>query len=205
MHAAPRRPSRESIPTVAEQLDEKKRIRAEQQRHRQNPSTGYVSSVNQTATSSRTSSFDDLNSASQTLGNRSSNNTSTTAAISHAISRSLSHPGSNLTNSGSRTDPDKRVHPVSYTKSPRRLSLKNPPWIKRRAVMNLNPDTDLGSDDGNADHLPANVAPLPLGGTVAAAGQTTTPGDVIAAVPGARLPNARERENPPPEYTSTTS
>ncbi|KAL5518401.1 hypothetical protein ACEPAH_83 [Sanghuangporus vaninii] len=207
-HSTPRRTSRESIPTVAEQLDEKKRIRAEQQqqqqqqqqqRQRRNPSTGFASVVTRTATSSRSNSLDDFNSGSQTLSN---NNSSTAVAISHAISRSLSHSGTGSPNgntSPSLADPDKSA---SHTKHPRRLSLKNPPWIKRRTVMNLDPDADLGSDDGD---LPANVAPLPLGGTVAAAGQTTTPCDVIAAVPGARLPNARERENPPPEYMSASS
>ncbi|KAL5534967.1 hypothetical protein ACEPAF_3058 [Sanghuangporus sanghuang] len=195
-HSTPRRTSRESIPTVAEQLDEKKRIRAElQQQQRRNTSTGFTGVVTRTATSSRSNSLDDLNS-------RSNNNSSTAIAISHAISRSLSHSGTgspNVNTSPSLADPDKST---SHTKHPRRLSLKNPPWIKRRAVMNLNPDADLESDDGD---LPTNVAPLPLGGTVAAAGQTTTPRDVIAAVPGARSPNARERENPPPEYMSASS
>ncbi|KAL5534812.1 hypothetical protein ACEPAG_1276 [Sanghuangporus baumii] len=203
-HSAPRRTSRESIPTVAEQLDEKKRIRAEQQQQQQqrrrNLSTGYAVNVTRAATSSRSNSIDDLNSGSQTLTN---NNSSTAVAISHTISRSLSHSGAgspNVNNSPSPVDPDESA---SHTKHSRRLSLKNPPWIKRRAVMNLNPDADLGSDDGDLPML--NVAPLPLGRTVAAAGQTTTPGDVIAAVPGARLPNARERENPPPEYMSASS
>ncbi|KAL5495852.1 hypothetical protein ACEPAI_1316 [Sanghuangporus weigelae] len=193
-HSTPRRTSRESIPTVAEQLDEKKRIRAEQQQQqrRRNPSTGYAGIVTRTATSSRSNSIDDLNT--------SDNNSSTAVAISHAISRSLSHSGTGSLNvNSSPADPDKNA---SHTKHPRRLSLKNPPWLKRRAVMNLNPDADLGSNDGD---LPMNVAPLPLGGTIAAAGQTTSPGDVIAAVPGARLPNARERENPPPEYMSASS
>ncbi|EJD04557.1 uncharacterized protein FOMMEDRAFT_19782 [Fomitiporia mediterranea MF3/22] len=226
------RTSREStIPSVAEQLDEKKRLRTGRQSSSGGPprSRSAYAGIGSRSVS-RTGSSGQL---SRTSGCQDELNTrSNTAVISHARSQSQSqisavqgsntsslttdiHDVNNNNSSPSSVVPDCRPSAGGINKRAshsRRLSLKNAPWNRRRTVMNLGSDASSETDAGHPVNsiIPSNVdthgtsavAPLPLGGMVAAAGHTTTVGDVIAAVPGARLPTARDRENPPPEYTS---
>ena len=73
-------------------------------------------------------------------------------------------------------------------------------------------EADTDSNDNNNGpnafrvHAPdSNQISVPHGGTVAKEGESVSTSDIIARVPGARVPNARERENPPPSYSTPDS
>lgn len=195
------RGSRENIPTVAEQLDEKRRLKAARERSvdSQAPSSfpGLAPAHSRTGTSSNPSE-DGANANSHTVSvshassrffaNRHNTGDSTTTTTA---SGGLMSPGSTTLSSSTGLEDSDAMSPVSPS---RRNSLMKS-WKRRRIQRVMNP--------GSETHILMESTPLPLNSTVAGEGQTTTPGEVGAQIPGARVPTARDRENPPPEYSNT--
>lgn len=186
------RSSNENIPSVAEQLDEKRRLRAAGRGigESQAPSSFFNPALTHSRQGSSSNPSED-GTGSDVQAN------SNTVSISHASDRffanrhntgSASIGGSGLSSPTSAGQED-----ISPTSNRRNSLLKT--WRRRRMHRVMNPGSD--------SHILIESTALPLGSTVAAEGQTTTPGEVVAQIPGARVPNARDRENPPPEYANT--
>ncbi|KAI5122720.1 hypothetical protein M0805_009773 [Coniferiporia weirii] len=163
--------SRGVVPAT-EWVDEKQRLRAERMNGR--PSTGPMAYPRSESGTSH--------------GN-------TTIAISHSQSQLFANVGGSVT--PSRTDSEPQLS--SGGQPSRRNSIIKVPWQRPRMVMNGS-SSDAGSEPA---HSPRSMStPLP-GSTApanAATGRANPISDLIALVPGARRPTARERENPPPTY-----
>ena len=203
--------SRDSIPTVAEQLDEKRRIRAARQ------NSGGGGGV---GTSSQSSHAHVITGSSSRLVDGSQEELGTTLnnTISHSHSQSFSPINANM----GRTAHGGMLLNKSGKRRQSADGKQKLPWFGRRMVVNVgsvtsgseagdsvelnNDDTNNnGNDDNNMPHNTPKLTPdmnvsLPSSGIVATEGQAVSTNDIIARVPGARLPNARERENPPPSY-----
>ncbi|KAH8116290.1 hypothetical protein DFH11DRAFT_1579755 [Phellopilus nigrolimitatus] len=160
--SAAARNSRDSIPTVAEQLNEKRRIRAER-----NSGPGPESGTLSPRVHSRAGS---------------SSHGSSTVAISHSQSNLFA---------GASAAPVQEVDVVSRQPS-RRASIIKKPWNRQRRVVNVTSSTVAPSDAGSSETPRMLPAPLPPG--------AATGDNIATSVPGARLPNARDRANPPPLY-----
>lgn len=237
-----RRPSHENIPSVAEQLDEKHRLRARQATPAsayRPPRSGIHSrrgSVTNSTTDNTTVSV--THAHSQLYANRHGGGTTVTSPSTHTRSRpgfgAVTDAGSSDAASSAPASPpppgsDTASSPTSGGHGSRRRDSLMKSWRRRRARRVENPGSDShvlvdwahahdrngngGSvGAGEAVSVPGDLtAPstssvghsmlLPLNARVAGEGQTTTPSDVVAQIPGARVPNARERELPPPEYS----
>ena len=190
-----RTPRRSSL---AEQMEEKRRRRGTRQ-----------SSLSQSVTSP-TSPLAHMGQYTTNGPNGSNVSHSITHSITHSRTHSHSHSHSHSQGSSVSLTPSSELHGSAddhNSRPARRLSLRKAPWYRRRSAVNEAASSE--GDDAVSERSERVLPSTPLGSVSPTTPRTTVPGtsvtgtmeDLIAAIPGARLPSAREREMPPPMYS----
>lgn len=217
------------IPTVAEQLSEKRRIREERARPsaarpppsafqglRNSSGTGASVSVDETGVLAYTGHHSrGMSSVSgfSTSGNGSTSNfESQTQTMTHSPSNSQSsstmHLPSAVRKSSLVTDAGGGEQQPQTRKASRRLSLAKAPWNRRRPAVSepassvVGDAKDVGDQQHDVDAQNQNQSPSQSQTSPTSTRRRAAVEDVLATVPGARMPSARDREQPPPSYVS---
>lgn len=221
------------IPTVAEQLSEKRRIREERTRpsaarpppsafqglHNNSSGTGASVSVDEsgvlTYTGHHSRGMSSVSGLSASGNGSTSNFESQTHSPSNSQTSSTMHLPSAVRKSSLDNDAgggeqhqqqqQGQVQPQTR-KASRRLSLAKAPWNRRRpavsepasSVVGDAEDVGDGQHDVSAQNQSLSQSPTSPTSTQRRAAVE----DVLATVPGARMPSARDREQPPPSYVS---
>lgn len=218
------------IPTVAEQLSEKRRIREERTRpsaarpppsafqglHNNSSGTGASVSVDETGvlayTGHHSRGMSSVSGLSASGNGSTSNFESQTQTMTHSPSNSQSsstmHLPSAVRKSSLDTDAGGGGQQPQTRKASRRLSLAKAPWNRRRPAVSepassvVGDAEDVGDRQHDIDAQNQNQSPSQSQTSPTSTQRRAAVEDVLATVPGARMPSARDREQPPPSYVS---